>query len=154
MRAGPEWWASGECNPTQSGEISKCINFHRYAITTEAAVILGRIASGAQSAFIAWPLLAWPSGSEKSDMKWSVTAAIKRQLNVSMTIVLFSWRQVNSSWKHLTDVHLNFSLEIWKKCCWGARLTDKPRRCKTHPQSRLQSQTSAEYDKVLNARTE
>ena len=37
-----------------------------------------------------------------------------RQSNVSMTILLFSWRQLNSPWKRLTAVHLNFILKYEK----------------------------------------
>ena len=37
-----------------------------------------------------------------------------------MTIVLFSWQQLNLSWKHLIDVRLTFR----RKSHWGVRVTD------------------------------
>ena len=47
----------------------------------------------------------------------------ERQSNVSMTILLSSWRPLNSSWKHLIDVHLNFIFEYEKNYWAGVTLT-------------------------------
>ena len=65
------------------------------------------------------------------------------QSDVSMSILMHSWRQLNLSWKCSIDLYLNFIFEYEKKSPDGERVTDN--RCSTFNREFLVPEYFLEY---------